>query len=101
MNETPVTDNRDISRDDGDSGTSHDPSKASGAYRIRILPAGRNDKVVEVSDPEGNVLKYIHSRYHLGNSEERREVDQVRLDYETLGAGEFAGKYGLAEAGER
>jgi len=68
---------------------------AARAYRIRILPAGKNDKVIEVSDVEGNVIKFLHSYYRLGNATERREVEQVKDDWQTLAASEFAQKYGL------
>jgi len=70
---------------------------AERAYRIRILPAGKNDKVIEVSDMEGNVIKFLHSYYRLGNATERREVEQVRHDWQTLDATDFARKYGLTE----
>lgn len=32
--------------------------QASDMYRLKILPAGRDDRVAEISDREGNVVKY-------------------------------------------
>ncbi|MHB1361125.1 MAG: hypothetical protein ACYCW5_00810 [Thermoleophilia bacterium] len=80
-----------------DSSRPGERERASGAYRLRVLPAGKNDKVVEVSDRMGNIIKYLHSRYSLGNSAERRGVAEIRSDWETLSAREFAGKYHLEE----
>lgn len=80
-----------------DSGSNaNDSRQARDLFHIRILPAGRNDKVVEVSDLGGNVLKYLHIRYQLGNSVEQREVEQVKRDWENLKADEFARKYGIS-----
>ncbi|MCL4472343.1 MAG: hypothetical protein M1455_00160 [Actinobacteria bacterium] len=70
-------------------------------YRLRVLPAGKNDKVVEVSDAKGNIIKYLHSRYSLGNSSERRDVAKIKSDYESLSASEFSEKYHLEEDGTR
>ena len=66
------------------------------AYRLRVLPAGKNDKVVEVSDSKGDIIKYLHSRYRFGNSVERRAVQQIKEDWQSMDADEFADKYGIA-----
>lgn len=80
-----------------DSGSNaNDSRQARDLFHIRILPAGRNDKVVEVSGLDGNVLKYLHMRYHLGNSVEQRVVEQVKRDWENLKADEFARKYEMS-----
>lgn len=80
-----------------DSGSNaNDSRQACDLFHIRILPAGRNDKVVEVSDLDGNALKYLHARYQLGNSVEQREVEQVKRDWENLKADEFARKYEIS-----
>jgi len=56
--------------------------------------------VVEVSGLDGNVLKYIHTHYQLGNSIERREIEQVKEDWENCRAEEFARKYEIPLASE-
>lgn len=66
--------------------------KASDRYRLKILPAGRNDRVAEISDQEGNVLKYIFCRYRLGNEAGGLET-QLRQDHQTMEAQAFAEKY--------
>lgn len=77
--------------------SSENDRRASEAYHLRILPAGKNDRVIEISDPKGNVIKYLHSRYHLGNSAERRAVEEIKEDWQALSAREFAAKYGIEE----
>ena len=74
---------------------------ASRIYRRRVLPAGKNDKVVEISDTRGNVIKYLHSRYWMANSSERRDVAEIKSDYQSLSANEFSEKYHLEEDGAR
>ena len=68
---------------------------ASEVFRLRVLPAGKNDRVVEISDAGGNVIKYLHMRYRLGNSVERRVAEEIRGDWQALSAAEFAVKYGI------
>ncbi len=71
---------------------------AVSVYRIRVLPSGRNDKVVEISDLKGNILKYVHSRYHLGNSLEHLAPEQVKQDLANLSAENFTRKYRIGDS---
>lgn len=69
---------------------------ASERYRLKVLPAGRNDRVVEIADREGNVLKYIYCSHRLGT--EAGGLDAViRQDFETMDAFVFAAKYDIPE----
>lgn len=69
---------------------------AKDVYMIRIIPAGRNDRVIEVQDSSGRSIKYIHSRHFLASSVDMWEDERVKDDLETLDADSFAQKYNLA-----
>ncbi len=61
-------------------------------FTLRILPAGRDDRMAEISDTLGNVLRYIHCPHRLGDSTGGLDVD-IRKDFQSLEANEFAKKY--------
>lgn len=67
---------------------------ASERYALRILPAGRNDRVAEISARGGDVLTYIFCPRE--QDDVRAGLDAlIRHDLETLEAGEFASKYDI------
>lgn len=67
---------------------------ASDKYRLRILPAGRNDRVAEISDSEGNVLKYVFCPHRLGNNADGLDA-RIGEDLASMEAEEFAERYGV------
>ena len=69
------------------------PEPAKKQFQIKIFPAGRNDRVVEISDSSGHPLKYVHCRRRLGGSREEY-LDRIILnDWENDTADDFAHKY--------
>lgn len=62
-------------------------------YALKIFPAGRNDRVAEILDQEGNILRLIHCPHELGNSLEEQLDARIRNDWETMDASAFADKY--------
>ena len=72
---------------------------ASDKYLVRILPAGRNDRVAEISLIAGGVLKYIYCRRRLGNRALGLD-DQILQDFNSLEADQFKAKYEIPESPE-
>lgn len=70
---------------------------AKSKFQLRILPAGKNDRMVEISDATGNPLKYVHSSHRLGNSEDEYLDQRMLRDWETMDADAFATRYGIPE----
>lgn len=73
--------------------------KASEKFRIRVLPAGRDDRTVEVTDGDGRVLKYIYCQHRVGNDIAGLDADVVH-DWEKMDADEFVAKYEISTAKE-
>ncbi|MBE0429382.1 MAG: hypothetical protein IBX61_05875 [Thermoleophilia bacterium] len=71
--------------------------KAGEKYRLRILPAGRNSRMAELSDSSGIVLKYIYCAHNLSGDSDGLEL-LIRHDFESMEADEFAAKYDLPES---
>lgn len=69
---------------------------ASERYQLRLLPAGRNDRVVEILDREGRLLKLIFCPCDLAAPLKERLDARVRHDYETMDAAAFARRYDIA-----
>ena len=67
--------------------------RARDRYRVRVLPAGADDRMVEVSGPEGEV-KYLYCPHPLAGEAAGRE-EEIRRDLEALDAEAFAKKYGI------
>ena len=82
---------------EGRSDTRDDSGPAAGRYRIEVLPAGKNDRMVHIMDMEGNSLKYMYSRHRLAGSARALPEQAVAEDLATMTASAFARKYGLAE----
>ncbi len=74
------------------------PEPAKSRFRIKVLPAGRNDRVVEISDSGGHPLKYVHCPRRLGNSGEDCLDRRILKDWESMDADEFSSRYSVLEA---
>lgn len=68
-------------------------------YRLRVLPAGRNDRVVEINDVDGRVLGRVYSAHDLVTDVEELPEQRVRNDWESMSAREFRKKYLLGAGG--
>lgn len=65
-------------------------------YRLRLLPAGKNDRVVEIFDRGDRLLRLIFCPCDLAAPLEERLDSRVRRDFETMDAAAFAQRYGIA-----
>lgn len=70
---------------------------AKSRYQLKILPAGKNDRVVEISDSEGHPLKYVYCPRRLGRSSEDYLDLRMQKDWESMDADEYTAKYSLME----
>ncbi|MEK7816737.1 MAG: hypothetical protein AAB281_00620 [Actinomycetota bacterium] len=68
---------------------------ARSTYVLNIFPAGRNARVAEITDGEGNIIRLIHCPFELGNTLEERLDTEIRRDWETMDSDTFAEKYRL------
>jgi hypothetical protein len=69
------------------------PQAAKERYMLDILPAGRNDRVAEILDRSGNVLKLIYCPHRLADAVDEEADRVVRRDWENMDAEAFARKY--------
>ncbi|MFA6002310.1 MAG: hypothetical protein WC828_09420 [Thermoleophilia bacterium] len=67
-------------------------------YRLKILPAGKNDRVVEISGSDGSPVKYVFCPHRLGKSSEDFLDIRMQKDWESMDADEFETKYSLLES---
>ncbi|MFA5801763.1 MAG: hypothetical protein WC911_04725 [Thermoleophilia bacterium] len=73
-----------------------EPAKAR--YLLKVLPAGKNDRVVEISDGEGRTLKYVYCPRGLEKTSEDYLDLLIKEDWENMDADQFTAKYALQEA---
>ncbi|MCL6106787.1 MAG: hypothetical protein M1309_05505 [Actinobacteria bacterium] len=62
-------------------------------YGLRIIPAGRDDRIAEITDAGGKVIKLIFCPHSLAGPLEAARDKVIKHDWETMEAGEFASKY--------
>ena len=70
---------------------------ARSRFRLKVLPAGKNDRVVEIADSGGRPLKYVHCPHRLGDSGEVYLDLQIMKDWESMDADEFSKRYSVLE----
>ena len=70
---------------------------ARSRFRLRVLPAGKNDRVVEIADSDGHPLKYVHCPRWLGNSDEDYLDRRIFMDWENMDSDAFSTRYSVPE----
>ncbi len=74
---------------------------ASEKYAVKIVPAGRDDRVARITDLNGKDIKLIFCRRALAGALGMQLDEVIMRDLETMSAADFARKYRLPQDREK